>query len=127
MIATIVLAGCTLAVEPVPTSALPASPPAEAPVPTLAPATETAPLPSTPGAACPDPDALNLANVVASGYAFTSPAEISDWFCNGAEFEDIIIALETEDQTGIPAEDLLSMLAAGMTWEEIWQSIGLTE
>lgn len=123
MIATIVLAGCTLAVEPVPTSALPASVLA----PTLAPATETAPLPSTPGAACPDPDALNLANVVASGYAFTSPKAVIGLFCNGAEFEDIVIALETEDQTGIPAEDLLAMLAAGMSWDEVWQSIGLIE
>lgn len=108
-----------------PTQAL-AQPPGAAPtlqITVTPPAAESSPQ----STACTDPDALNLANVVASGYAFTSPEEVMGWFCNGADFEDIIIALETEDQTGVPAEDLLTMLAGGMTWEEIWQSIGWTE
>ena len=29
--------------------------------------------------------------------------------------------------TGTPAEEMLQMLADGFTWDEIWQSIGLTE
>jgi alkylation response protein AidB-like acyl-CoA dehydrogenase len=49
------------------------------------------------------------------------------WFCSGAEFEDILVALQTEDQTGTPAEEMLVMLAEGFTWEEIWLVIGLTE
>ncbi|MEJ5224084.1 MAG: hypothetical protein WHV44_06465 [Anaerolineales bacterium] len=123
IVLVLLFSACTLAVEPVPEMLTP--PPAAAP--TDAPATEPAPLLSTPGAVCPDPDALNLATVIASGYTFTSPEEVTGWFCNGAEFEDIVIALETEDQTGVPAEDLLAMLASGMTWEDIWQSIGLTD
>ncbi len=129
IVLVILFSACTLAVEPVPEMLTPppAAAPTDAPVSPLVPATELAPLPSTPGATCPDPDALNLATVIASGYSFTSTEEVTGWFCNGAEFEDIVIALETEDQTGVLAEDLLAMLASGMTWEDIWQSIGLTE
>ena len=46
------------------------------------------------------------------------------WFCNGAEFEDILIALQTEKVTGQPAQELLEMLVTNLTWDEIWQSIG---
>jgi len=49
------------------------------------------------------------------------------WFCNGAEFEDILVALQTEEQSGHSAEEMLIMLVDGYTWEEIWQSIGLIE
>ena len=63
---------------------------------------------------------------IAVDYEFTSYGEIMAWFCNGAEFEDILVALESESQTGSPAEDMLQMLANGSTWEEIWQSVGLT-
>ena len=64
---------------------------------------------------------------IADEYEFTSYEEVITWFCNGAEFEDILAALETESQTGTPAEEMLQMLADGFTWEEIWQLIGLTE
>ena len=64
---------------------------------------------------------------IAEEYDFTSYEEVMTWFCNGAEFEDILVALETESQTGTPAEEMLGMLADGFTWEEIWQLIGLTE
>jgi hypothetical protein len=63
---------------------------------------------------------------IAVDYEFTSYDEIMAWFCNGAEFEDILVALESESQTGSPSEDMLQMLADGSTWEEIWQSVGLT-
>ena len=53
--------------------------------------------------------------------------QVIDWFCNGAEFEDILVALETETLTEISASDMLQMLAEGLTWDEIWQSIGLTD
>lgn len=64
---------------------------------------------------------------IAEEYDFTSYEEVMTWFCNGAEFEDILVALETESQTDVPAEEMLGMLADGFTWEEIWQLIGLTE
>ena len=64
---------------------------------------------------------------IAEDYEFTDYAEVITWFCNGAEFEDILVALETESQTGTPAEEMLQMLADGFTWDEIWQLVGLTE
>jgi hypothetical protein len=64
---------------------------------------------------------------IAEDYEFTDYAEVISWFCNGAEFEDILVALESESLTGTPAEDILQMLADGFTWDEIWQLVGLTE
>lgn len=76
---------------------------------------------------CGSPEVNDLAESMAQDYDFTSREEIMDWFCSGAEFEDILLALETEAQAGLPAEDALSMLVGGMSWEEIWQDYGLTE
>ena len=64
---------------------------------------------------------------IAEDYTFSSYEQVMTWFCNGAEFEDILVALETESQTGTPADEMLKMLAAGFTWDEIWQTIGLTD
>jgi hypothetical protein len=64
---------------------------------------------------------------IADDYDFTNYEEVITWFCNGAEFEDILIALETESQIGTPAEEMLGMLADGFTWDEIWQLEGLTD
>ena len=64
---------------------------------------------------------------ISEDYEFTDYAEVITWFCNGAELEDILVALETESQTGTPAEEMLQMLADGFTWDEIWQLVGLTE
>ena len=61
---------------------------------------------------------------IAGQFDETSFEQIMTWFCNGAEFEDILIALQTEKLTGQPAQSLLEMLVAGRTWDEIWQSIG---
>jgi hypothetical protein len=57
----------------------------------------------------------------------TTYEQVMLWFCNGAEFENILVALQTEQQTGYPAGDLLLMVAGDQTWEEIWLSIGLIE
>jgi hypothetical protein len=64
---------------------------------------------------------------IAADYEFTDYPEVITWFCNGAEFEDILVALETESLTGTPAEEMLQMLADDFTWDEIWQLVGLTE
>jgi hypothetical protein len=64
---------------------------------------------------------------IAEEYESVSYDQVLTWFCNGAEFEDILVALETESQTGTPAEEMLQMLADGFSWEEIWQIIELTE
>lgn len=87
-----------------------------------APPAESTPEPSD----CAAADIRQMANSIAEDYPFSSGEEVIGWFCNGAEFEDILLALETEDLTGTPAEEMLEMLAEGLSWEEIWQVIGLT-
>ena len=64
---------------------------------------------------------------IADDYESTSYEQVMTWFCNGAEFEDILVALETEAQTDTSADEMLKMLADGFTWEQIWQLIGLTD
>ena len=49
------------------------------------------------------------------------------WFCNGFEFEDILTALQTSDETSLPAAELLETFANGQTWDEIWAELGLVE
>ena len=127
----------------------PASPPAEqavpiatlsqqeAAAPRVEPTQETAPIPTQVLEPTPLPEAVSadclggevspIAESIAEDYEFTNYAEVTTWFCNGAEFEDILVALETEAQTGTPAEEMLRMLADGATWDEIWQGVGLTE
>ena len=68
-----------------------------------------------------------IGQAIAADYETTSYEQVMTWFCSGAEFEDILVALETEAQTDQPAEALLEMLAGGLTWDEIWQKLGLTD
>ena len=68
-----------------------------------------------------------IADSIAADFEFTSYSEVMTWFCNGAEFEDILTALMTESLTNWPAEDMLEMLAQGFSWDEIWQVTGLNE
>ena len=76
---------------------------------------------------CLDGEISPVGQSIAEEYEFTSYEEVIAWFCNGAEFEDILTALETESQTGTPAEEMLQMLADGFSWEEVWQLVGLTD
>ena len=76
-----------------------------------------------------DPECLNsemsiLGRNIASQFENVSFEQIMTWFCSGAEFEDILIALQTEKATGQPAQGLLEMLVTDLTWDKIWQSIG---
>ena len=57
----------------------------------------------------------------------TTYQEVMNWFCNGAEFEDILNALLTEELSGIDAENFLEMIAAGSSWDDIWLELGITE
>jgi len=65
-----------------------------------------------------------LGRNIASQFEDVSFEQVMTWFCSGAEFEDILIALQTEKVTGQPAQGLLEMLVIDLTWDEIWQSIG---
>jgi len=64
---------------------------------------------------------------IADDFGSVSYEQVINWFCNGAEYEDILVALETEALTEVSAEEMLAMLANGLPWEEIWQQVGLTE
>jgi len=63
---------------------------------------------------------------IADEYDSVTYEQVMAWFCNGAEFEDILVALETEEQTDTSADEMLKMLADGFTWDDIWQLVGLT-
>ena len=71
-------------------------------------------------------DGVNsIGQSIADDYESASYEQVMAWFCNGAEFEDIMVALETAAQTDATADEMLKMLADGFTWDEIWQAIGL--
>jgi hypothetical protein len=76
---------------------------------------------------CPGESTNLIGQGIAGGYEFTSYEEVMSWFCEGAEFEDILVALQTEDQISFPAEEMLVMLADGFSWEEIWMVVDLIE
>jgi len=96
------------------------------PVDTLPPiATTTSPAEAAPSS-CPGDEINPIGKSIADDYDSVTYEQVMTWFCNGAEFEDILVALETEAQTGTSADDMLKMLADGFTWDEIWQTIGLT-
>lgn len=87
---------------------------------------------TTPEVVTAIPDCLGgevspIGQSIADEYDSVGYDQVMVWFCNGAEFEDILVALETESQTGTSAEEMLQMLADGFTWDEIWQVTGLTE
>lgn len=50
--------------------------------------------------------------------------EIMTWYCDGAAFSDILLALETEELVDLSAEELLGMVE-DKTWEEIWDDLGV--
>ena len=82
------------------------------------------------GTSGPDCDASEpnqIALGIVEEFESTTYEQVMNWFCNGAEFENILLALQTEKQTAYPAEELLLMIAGDMTWEEIWLDIGLIE
>lgn len=86
-------------------------------------ASEVTPV-ETGAANCATEDANKIGESITKSYPFTSPEEVMTWFCQGAEFEDILTALETEEVNGTAAEDMLLMRAEGLTWEEIWEVVG---
>lgn len=57
----------------------------------------------------------------------TDCEEVMNWFCNGAEFEDIMNALLTEETTNIDAGELLLRLAEGEIWNDIWIDLKIIE
>jgi len=65
-----------------------------------APVIETSPPVKTSGPNCLGDEVSPVGQSIADDYEFASYEQVMTWFCNGAEFEDILVALETESQTG---------------------------
>ena len=120
-----VLAACSSPNQNTPAT-LPGPERFEAPEPGLTAAAEPAPTGTAP-ADCLGEGISPLGQSIAADYETASYAQVMAWFCSGAEFEDILLALETEAQTGLPAEEMLTALAEGLSWDEIWGDAGLTD
>lgn len=76
---------------------------------------------------CLNGEVSPIGQSIADDYETVSYEQVITWFCNGAEYEDILVALETETLTDSSAEEMLQMLADGFSWQEIWQLEGLSE
>ena len=82
----------------------------------------------TSGPDCYGPETHPIGQSIAEQFEEeTNYDQVMVWFCNGALFDDILTALQTEKLSGTPAKDLLQMQAGGLTWDQIWNEIGLTE
>ena len=130
LITLVVITACgaqpNLAVE-LQTPDTPIEPPEESepvPVPVVE---ETSPPTEIAGPDCLGDEISPIGQSIADEYESTSYEQVMTWFCNGAEFEDILVALETEAQTDTSADEMLKMVADGFTWDEIWQLVGLTD
>ncbi|MEJ2150321.1 MAG: hypothetical protein P8Z40_12690, partial [Chloroflexota bacterium] len=53
--------------------------------------------------------------------------EVMKLFCNGDTFDDILVAYQTSQQTGVPVAELLDMAARAGGWEPVWDELGLLE
>jgi hypothetical protein len=69
----------------------------------------------------PHPVGVSIAGTYAVPYE-----QVMGWFCSGYSFENILVALETGDAAGVPADNLLLLLQE-KEWEEIWDELGFVE
>ncbi len=87
---------------------------------------EVATLVPTLGADCLGPDVNAIGLSIADTFGITIYEEVMTWYCNGVEFEDILLALQSEQQSDASAEEMLQMLDDGLNWNEIWLLVGIT-
>jgi PBP1b-binding outer membrane lipoprotein LpoB len=122
VLAAVILSGCS--VQPIGPESQEAEPAAV----TESTATANTPSPSDNTATeCPGAEINPIGDSIAADYAFTTYDQVMAWFCEGAEFEDILVALETEALTDEPAGEMLQMIADGLTWEDVWILIDLDD
>jgi hypothetical protein len=101
-------------------------------MPDLNPEITSAPTPAASLSINTQPDCLGddinpMGKSIADDYAFANYEQVMTWFCDGAEFEDILVALETELQIEYSAEEMLALLSKGFSWEDIWQHAGIID
>jgi hypothetical protein len=68
-----------------------------------------------------------IAVSIAEKYPEVSYDQVMTWFCDGAEFEDILLALLTARLSDAETEDLLEDISMGITWDQIWEELNLTD
>ena len=76
------------------------------------------------GPECLSPEAQLLAEHISDGFEIPVEA-VMGWYCQGFEFEDILLALQTSTGLEITPDELLVRLDQGQTWDEIWKDTGL--
>lgn len=72
---------------------------------------------------CPLPNPHPVAENIAQKYQLEY-TQVIDWYCQGYEFEDILLALQTGKITEVAVEDLLT-LSETQSWSEIWEDFDL--
>ncbi|MEK6221212.1 MAG: hypothetical protein N2D54_03095 [Chloroflexota bacterium] len=108
----------TIAAQGAPTQGLPAA----QPTPDAAPVFSE----SEPNANCYGDEINQVGQGIANSYEIAYE-QVMTLFCNGYLFEDILLALESSEQSGIAVEELLGRLDQGYTWDEIWVQIGILD
>jgi hypothetical protein len=69
----------------------------------------------------PHPVGQSIADKYNTGYD-----EVMAWFCSGVAFEDILLALETHELTGMPVDELMAS-ARQFGWDQTWLELGLID
>jgi hypothetical protein len=117
--AAFLLAACGGGTEPIPPEDDP--PPAED-------NGEPAPLPPaeptpTVDINCTETNPHPIGMQIAATYNVTYE-EVMTWFCSGEIFDDILLALQTHEATGVPVQELLDLNAI-YGWEQVWADLGV--
>jgi hypothetical protein len=124
----LVLAACTSAVTPEVISPVYRTlPPVDSPIPLPTPTpftVDTLDPTITLPAGCLAGEEYAVVHDIADSFQ-VSYEQIIAWSCDGSEMEDILLALETWEETDIPVEDLLERRRQDQSWDQIWQEIGL--
>lgn len=76
-------------------------------------------------AVCTETDPHPVAEGISEKYEVPYD-QVMEWFCAGAPFEDILLALETHKLTELPVEQLLER-AEEVGWDQLWAEVGLIE
>ena len=120
--------GTSVPEPPGPTPVQPAQPASEPAAPAESPAELATGIPPSPAPdGCVETRPHPVGQSTAETYDNTTYDEVMTWFCEGNSFEDILLALETNAQSGVATDDLLARRAQGIEWNQIWQDIGLIE
>ena len=72
---------------------------------------------------CPVPDPHPVAEDIAQKYDFAYE-QITEWYCAGFSFEDILLALQTSQVAEVDPENLLARLKH-QNWDQIWDDFDL--